>query len=290
MKIFPMFENAAVLLAAGVLTGLVPLAAFAADRAGSSVGTLASPDLDQHQIVSANNLYVRTDIGVAQYSTGGFTQDELTTNGGSFISRSVGDGGIVGLGLGYQINRNFRLDLTAEYRASAQVKAMDNVNAELVAPSGSLQANSVYQGNLTSYVGLVNAYVDLFKWRGLTPYFGAGVGFASNRISDMTTASSATFTDAVTGAVTTQVSNGAAQAKSQMNMAWALMAGTSFDLSPRAKLDVGYRYLSMGSANSASTGLILCQCGTQGQPLRMSDVETHEFRFGLRWSLGSGLY
>lgn len=288
MKIFPVSEKFWVLVLVGMLTSIVPLAAFAADRGGSSAA--ASAVTYQRQLVNSSNLYVRTDLGISQYSFGDFSQEQLATNGGSFISRSVGDGAIVGLGLGFQINRNFRLDLTAEYRASAQVKAMDNLTAELVAPSGSLQANSIYQGNLSSYVGLANAYVDLFNWRGLTPYLGAGVGFASNRVSDVTTSSSATFNDAATGAVTTQLSGGTAQDKSQLHLAWAVMAGTSFDLNQNAQLDIGYRFLSLGSGSTASTGLILCRCGTQGQPLRMSDVESHEFRVGLRWSLGVGLY
>ena len=230
---------------------------------------------------------MRGDIGIGRHSSGSFSQEELAANGGTFISQSIGDAVIIGAGLGMQINQRFRLDLTGEYRSTAQIKGMDNVTAEIFGPDGSLQANTLYQGNLTSYVGLLNGYVDLFNWRGFTPYVGAGVGFAKHRMADFTTSSSATFTDAATGAQTVQLSNGTARPNSQTNFAWALMAGTSYDLSSNAKLDLGYRYINLGSGTSAMTGLIDCTCGTIGQPLKLADLEAHEFRIGIRWSLGA---
>ena len=65
------------------------------------------------------------------------------------------------------------------------------------------------------------------------------------------------------------------------------MAGTSYDLSPNAKLDLGYRYLNMGSGTTVSTSLLDCTCGTVGQPLKIADLDAHEFRVGVRWMLGS---
>jgi opacity protein-like surface antigen len=102
----------------------------------------------------------------------------------------------------------------------------------------------------------------------------------------LTTLSSATFTETATGAQTTAVSNGLSSSKSQTNLAWALMAGTSYDLSQAAKLDLGYRYLNLGSGIAASSDLLNCTCGTVGAPLKMSDLHAHEFRVGVRWALG----
>lgn len=264
---------------AGALVAFSPLAATAADLAGTTVS---------YQHASQRNLYVRGDLGIGRFALGQFSQEELATNGGSFISKSIGDTVVLGAGLGMQINHRFRLDLTGEYRSTAQIKGMDNVTAEIVGPDGVLQANTLYQGNLASYVGLLNGYVDLFNWRGFTPYVGAGVGFAHHKTSSFTTATSATFTDAVTGAQTVQLTNGFAKPHSQTNLAWALMAGTSYDLSPNAKLDLGYRYINLGSGIATMSGLIDCVCGTTGQPLKISDLDAHEFRVGIRWSLGAG--
>lgn len=267
------------------LAALSPVAASAADPTGPR--GKAAYGAYQPLPPANGNVYVRGDTGIGRNTFGGISQEELAANGGSFISQSIGDAVIVGGGVGVQINQRFRLDLTGEYRSTAQIKAMDNITAEITGPDGSLQANTVYQGNLASYVGLLNGYADLFNWRGFTPYVGAGVGFAHHRMSGFTTASSATFIDAVTGAQTVQLSNGTARPNSQTNFAWALMAGTSYDLSSTAKLDLGYRYINLGSGISTMTGLIDCTCGTTGQPLKLSDLDSHEFRIGIRWSLGA---
>jgi opacity protein-like surface antigen len=273
-----MFDNpsskrmgyAALAVASAVVS---PLAAAAADLVGPSPAPHRS-------------FYVRGDLGVGRYSLSTFSQEDLAANGGSFIAQSLSDTVIVGAGLGMQLNQLFRLDLTGEYRSTAQINGMDNVTAQIIGPDGALQANTVYQGNLASYVGLLNGYVDLFNWRGFTPYVGAGVGFAHHKMTGFTTTSSATFTDAATGAQTVRLSNGTARPLSQTNVAWALMAGTTYDLSPNAKLDLGYRYINLGYGDATKTGLIDCVCGTTGQPLKLSDLDAHEFRVGIRWSLG----
>jgi len=61
------------------------------------------------------------------------------------------------------------------------------------------------------------------------------------------------------------------------------MAGLSVSVDPQAKLDLGYRYLDLGSDVSASTGLIECVCGVVGSPLEANDLSVHELRIGLRW-------
>lgn len=253
----------------------------AADLNGAASETMAGA------IQPARLFYVRGDIGIGRNAISGFSQRELSDNGGSFISKSIGDSPYISAGLGWQLSRRFRLDLTGEYRSTAQIRAMDNLSVQLTGPDGTLQANTLYQGNLSSYVGLLNGYWDLVNWRGFTPYVGAGVGFARHTVSGVTTTSSATFTDAGTGILSTQLTNGFSDTHSQTNFAWALMAGTSYDLSPNSKLDLGYRYINLGSGIAASTSLIDCTCGTVGSPLKLRELEAHEFRIGIRWQLGA---
>jgi opacity protein-like surface antigen len=233
------------------------------------------------------HLYVRGDIGIGRNDTGDFSQEDLAGNGGSFISHSIDDTVFIGAGIGIQVNRRLRFDLTGEYRAGTPFEAIDNLAATLAVPAGDLQANTIYEGRIRSYVGLFNAYWDLFSHRGFTPYLGAGLGFAHNTVDDLDTLSVATFTDAL-GVQTTQVSPGRGGEHSETNLAWALMAGTSYDLAPGAKLDLGYRYLDLGSGLAASSDILECVCGTVGKPLRIDDLESHEFRIGIRWSLGAG--
>jgi opacity protein-like surface antigen len=258
--------------------------ASAADLGGAT--TKFYPAYEPQSAVH-RSFYVRGDVGLGQHDVGTFSQEELAKNGGAFISQSIGDTVTLGAGIGVQINARFRLDMTGEYRSTAQIKAMDNLNGRLADPAGTLQANTLYQGNLSGYVGLLNAYYDVFNWRGFTPYVGAGVGVAHLRMQDFTTSSSAVFTGVDPADSVSQLTSGTSKSHSQTNFAWALMAGTSYDLSQNAKLDIGYRYLNMGSGVSLATSLIDCSCGTVGSPLKISDLESHEVRIGLRWMLGS---
>jgi opacity protein-like surface antigen len=270
--------------AAGALAAMPTSAASAADLGHSDT---AAYEQYQSQSVAHRNFYVRGDLGIARHSFGGFSQADLADNGGSFISQAIDDSVTMSAGVGIQINKRLRIDFTGEYRSTARLKGLDNVTANLVDPDGKLQANTLYQGSFTSYVGLLNGYYDLFNWRGFTPYLGAGIGFAHNKLSGITTGSTSTFIDATTGEQSVQASSGTALSHGQTNLAWALMAGTSFDLSQNSKLDFGYRYINLGQGVSTMTGPINCVCGTTGLPLKVSDLEAHEFRIGVRWLLGS---
>lgn len=276
-----------VVAAAGVMPPLVT--ASAADREGSN--TAISQDASQPQLDRPQNFYVRGDLGIGQLGLGSVSQAEIADNGGTFISQSIGDTAYIGVGVGLQFNRNIRADLTGEYRSTADIRAMDNLAGDLLLDDGtvdgSVQSNTLYQGNLSSYVGLLNGYVDLFNWRGVTPYIGAGIGFAQNRMSGLTTQSSSKFTDADTGEEKVSSSVGNASDHSQTSFAWALMAGASYDISSNAKLDLGYRYLNLGASAAMASGVIDCVCGAVGGPLKGSDLDSHEFRIGLRWELES---
>jgi opacity protein-like surface antigen len=64
----------------------------------------------------------------------------------------------------------------------------------------------------------------------------------------------------------------------KVSFAWALMAGFGYQLTDRAILDVGYRYIDMGSAQSSNVG---------GTRLEVDDMRAHEIKIGLRYHLGS---
>jgi opacity protein-like surface antigen len=226
--------------------------------------------------------YLRADLGSARPAVGAFSQMDLTDNGGAFVSKSVDDTVMIGAGLGWQVTDRIRFDITAEYRSSAQVTALDNLSATLTNPDGSLIANTHYQGRMSAIVGLLNGYLDLGTQRGITPYVGAGIGLSRTSTAGFTTASSSTFVDATTGEAATQLTHGIGGGKSQLNFAWALMAGFNVDISTHAKLDLGYRYLNLGADIAATTGVFDCVCGVVAQPLKMGDLEAHEFRIGLR--------
>lgn len=238
---------------------------------------------DQADPTSQRTFYVRGDFGYAFHDVGGFGQDNLFSQGGEFVSEDVGSTPYIGGGLGWRLSSWLRVDLTGEYRFSADVDAEDYLQRNLTGPAGLLTASTKYKGDYSALVGLANLYVDLPKWHGITPYVGAGLGVSRNRFSDFTTESDGSFRDFATGQVTSATTEGYAGDNSKTSFAWALMAGASLDLSDQLKLDAGYRYLNLGSDIAATTALIHCFCGTIGDPLTASDMEAHEIRIGLRW-------
>jgi opacity protein-like surface antigen len=90
---------------------------------------------------------------------------------------------------------------------------------------------------------LLNGYFDLGNWSGITPYVGAGIGFANNdlssyssKVSCLTVTCSSAFSQAAV----------AHEGGTKTNLAWALMAGAAVDIGKGLKLDLGYRYLRVG--------------------------------------------
>src|SRR5437763_1071441 len=75
---------------------------------------------------------------------------------------------------------------------------------------------------------------------------------------------------------------GFADDKNQTNLAWAVMAGLGYTINPRLKLELGYRYLNMGTIKGNQ---IVCQGVPGGCPLEQQTfkVSSHDFRLGMRW-------
>ena len=156
----------------------------------------------------------------------------------------------VGCGSG---SRGLRGDITFGIRESADFQG-DYTAPGLLA--GQLSTD------VTTYTTMFNAYYDLGNMNGVVPYLGAGVGLAYHRVGD----------------VTSDVVPGVQSGDDKVSFAWALMAGFGYQLTDRAILDVGYRYIDLGSAQSSNFG---------GVRLEVDDMRAHEIKIGLRYHLGS---
>ncbi|AVO45575.1 outer membrane protein [Phreatobacter cathodiphilus] len=272
------------------------LAAAAALAATAATAADMPPVLRQSQPVvqpaESGGWYLRGDIGVAGHSIGNFG---VLQNGSQV---RVGTGGVndyqlrmkshsetvsIGLGAGYQFNSWFRVDVTGEYRAGGRLRGMDYVNFDQ--SGGTTSQTNLYNGGTRSIVGLANFYVDLgtFCQIGcLTPYVGAGFGFAHTTVSNFTDTS--TGFNSVTGA--TGSLGGYATTASRTSFAWALMAGVGYKVNERLTLEAGYRYLSLGDLpalllRDPATGLP--RAGNE--TVQVSRLTAHEIKIGMRWSL-----
>jgi opacity protein-like surface antigen len=230
--------------------------------------------------------YVRVDAGLGWFDDVSFSQADVYDNGGSFLEQDIGKQGSISVGLGRQLRSWLRVDLTGEYRVQADIKGYDNLTGTLTTGEY-LQANTHYSGDLSAFVGLANVYVDVGRFGRITPYVGAGAGFSRVEVSDLETSTFGSLTDPLTGAYISETSSARSKNNSEWNFAWALMAGFAMDISADVKLDVGYRYLNLGSGTAGASDLLICVCGSIGQQLELSDLEAHEVRVGLRIPIGS---
>jgi len=217
------------------------------------------------------NWYLRGDIGMT--NSKGKLHDNLydtlpATSQLQQLGQGFNGGTSYGLGVGYQFNSWFRADITGEYRSKVNFSGTDFVTYN---PGG--YQTDVYSGGYSSWVGLVNAYVDLGTWWCITPFIGAGVGAAH-----ITT----------TGLQDFGLSNGSpgsyfAAGASTTNLAWAAHAGLAYKVTNNFTVELAYRYLDMGTAVH---GYGSSYDGTNAGPssFQFRDLTSQDVRLGVRWT------
>jgi opacity protein-like surface antigen len=212
--------------------------------------------------------YLRGHVGVGM--TNGYDiTSSATPAGGSFVSNSISDQIFIGGGIGLEWNSWLRLEATAEYRSKARISALGTFGG-----GGGAVFVDQFEGQMKSWIFLANAFVDLGTWNCFTPFVGAGIGAALNSVSDFTDVS-----PTVPGA--TGSSFGIGRGSSQWNLAWALYAGVSYNVTKTFKVDLTYRYLDYGSAGDT----IDCNggCGP-GDRLTFRGLSSHDIMLGFRWA------
>ena len=125
--------------------------------------------------------------------------------------------------------------------------------------------------SLKSYTLMLNAYKDLGNFGGFVPYVGAGVGAAYHQLSDVYFTGNPNLTNVIHG-------------NNDLSFAWSLMAGVGYQISDRAIIDVGYRYIDLGKISSQRSD----SAGFVNPAVRLDDITAHEVKVGLRYSFGGG--
>lgn len=87
------------------------------------------------------------------------------------------------------------------------------------------EAPESYKNSFHTKTVMLNAYYDIFKNNGFTPYIGAGVGLSHNKVK----LADSTVTE------------------SDNSLAWQVSAGVTYDVCDNMAIDVGYRYMDYGS-------------------------------------------
>jgi len=261
-------RNVKFILAAGAAS-LMSSAVFAADMPIAPPPQMYAPP----PVEDFGGWYLRGDIGMTN-TKGNLHYKDMDSFAASNTQLLRGGAGFssgmsYGLGVGYQFNNWFRADVTGEYRSKVNYNAVDFITYN---PGGPLSDS--YNGGYKSWVGLVNAYVDLGTWWCVTPFIGAGVGFAN-----LTS----------TGMQDTGLSNGNpgayfAEGASKTNLAWAVHAGLAYKVNNNFTVELAYRYLDMGTVGH---GFGQSYDGSNAGPssFQYRDLTSQDVRLGVRWNL-----
>jgi len=222
--------------------------------------------------------YLRGDVGVGMQSFNSFDHSQVNSGfiwpaSWSIVQKDMGDTSIFGVGVGYEFNNWFRADVTTEYRTKAMWKATGSYTNSC---AGGGTCFDVTQGNMSSAVVMANAYIDLGTWWCLTPYVGAGLGGAYNRITGLQDLG--LNSDGTTGFGFTTSDSGS------WDFAWNAQAGLTYNVTNNFKVDLNARYLRLGSP---VTSEVFCQNtpSCPGALYTLSNTSSWDFRIGLRWML-----
>lgn len=248
---------------------------FAAQAVAADEELLDAPEVTiSATAASSSGFYVRGDVGYAGWANGddpSLSVDGLSSNT-SFDDSRFGRPLSGSLGIGYRVNDMVRFDLTGEYFSNnldASGQASFACPGEAVGTScgGKLDADYRALGFMA------NGYVDIATLAGFTPYVGAGIGVTQLRWNDVSLDSDCVpGAAACSGAGSTRV---ALNGKTDWRFTYALMAGVSYDVTDRLKLDVGYRF------SKISDGDLFGGSGLNGFD---DGLARHEIRAGLRFS------
>lgn len=175
--------------------------------------------------------------------------------------------GEVGVGCGSG-SSGFRADITFGYRGKRHV---DGEPHEYVPPGGGGDIDDPLHTDISTYTLMLNGYYDLGEWRGFVPYVGGGVGIAWHDMDEVYFTGTPFLVNRIEG-------------KTSKDFAWSLMAGAAYQVSDRAILDFGYRFISLGDAKSGR----IDSAGFVNPAVDVRDMYAHEFKIGLRYHFGAG--
>jgi opacity protein-like surface antigen len=222
-------------------------------------------------VVDTGGWYLRGYIGMSNQFVNNISHPSfLTAPQFTFLDKGGFDSApFAGGGIGYSWNNWLRFDATLEYRGAANFHALDRYfNA------GNFFTNQ-YTATKSELVGLVNAYLDLGTWWCITPFVGVGAGFAYNKIDH--------FRDVnvIAGG------GGWADSGTQTNFAWAVHAGASYKVTSNFVVELSYRYLNLGKAQ---TGTLVnldptVVSGNPLAPITFNNIQSHDIMLGMRWML-----
>ncbi|MES0153846.1 porin family protein [Mesorhizobium sp. M0018] len=238
-------------LAAIVLMPLTP--ALAADY-DPPVYVDQAPDYVPVEVGSG--WYLRGDVSYLVQKS--FKDEDFAFTPASFDEKE--DPIFASIGFGYHFNDYLRADLNVGYLPGNKIDVGYN------------DGTTVASATLKNYAfsGILNGYVDLGTYVGITPYLGAGVGIlqSKRRLSASYFTDNADPTDDFV-----RHDN-----KTQYSFAYTLNAGLAYQVSKNVSVDLGYQYFSAPDAEYVTAESLT------SFPIRKG-INNHQVKVGLRYDL-----
>ncbi len=217
---------------------------------------------DMPMAEEAAGCYVRGDVGyswannptahyIGNYSPAGVLYEK-------FDSVTYDDTWLFEAGVGCARSDGFRPELAFGIRGQQHFEGHIPINTNPDDPIFT---------DVRSYTAMFNLYYDFGDWGGVTPYVGAGIGFAYHMMDSVHS--------------TDPSSPNPQFGDEDLNFAWSLMAGVSASITNGVVLDVGYRYIDMGSVDSLHADV----AGFWNPRLDLDDLTAHEIKVGIRVSV-----
>lgn len=233
-----------------------------------------------------NQVFDSADVNPADGIADGDANGNGTIDAGEvnyqFVGDTVANGslentwlGEVGAGCGSG-SRGFRAEVMFGFRGDRQFEGEPAIyqGSLIGTPTGTTPpavTDDPMHTSLKTYTLMLNIYKDLGNFGGFVPYVGAGIGAAYHQLDNIYFTGNPALTNQIHG-------------NNDLAFAWSLMAGVGYQISDRAIIDVGYRYIDMGSISSQRS-----DTGFNVNPaVRFEDITAHEVKVGLRYHLGGG--
>ena len=134
-----------------------------------------------------------------------------------------------------------------------------------------------YSARKSEWVVMANVYADLGTWWCVTPFIGAGVGFA-NTISNFVD-QGVSFSTAFGTSPTTAY----AAAASKWNFAYALHAGLAYKVNPGLTVELALQLHEPRRRRHRFAYRLPGQ--TRSNAFTFKDITSHDVKLGVRWSL-----
>lgn len=207
--------------------------------------------------------YLRGDVSyLAQKS---FKDQDFAFTPASFSDKE--DPIFASIGFGYHFNDYLRADLNIGYLPGNKIGVGYDDSAIVTPPT----LSTVASASLKNYAfsGMLNGYVDLGTYVGITPYLGAGIGVVRS-----TRKLSASYIDNndPTSLLTQQ------DDKTKYSLAYTLDAGLAYQVSKNVSVDLGYQYFSAPDAEYVTAESLTSFPVKKG-------ISNHQVKLGLRYDL-----